>query len=70
MHAPQRPTNREEFEAELQLFQDIVEDDQKRDALVQTTGDDAQEWLDSLQLVSINCCFASFLVGYLSRYPV
>ncbi|KAK1229850.1 cell division cycle- protein [Marasmius sp. AFHP31] len=52
MHAPRRPTNQAEFEQELQLFQAIVEDEQKRKALVQTTGNDAQEWLDLLQLLA------------------
>ncbi|KAK1227530.1 hypothetical protein PQX77_009437 [Marasmius sp. AFHP31] len=50
--APQTPRNRTEFEQGLQLLQAILEDGSKRESLVQMTGEDAQEWLDLLQLLA------------------
>ncbi|KAL0565675.1 Rho GTPase activating protein [Marasmius crinis-equi] len=51
MHALRRPKNKAEFEQELAKVEAIIEDPQKRKELVETTGDDAQEWLDLLQLL-------------------
>ncbi|KAJ8083171.1 hypothetical protein PM082_009040 [Marasmius tenuissimus] len=50
--APQIPNTTTEFEQELQLLQGILEDEHKRKALVQMTGEDAQKWLDLLQLLA------------------
>ncbi|KAK1227531.1 hypothetical protein PQX77_009438 [Marasmius sp. AFHP31] len=50
--APRIPKTATEFEQKLELLQAILEDEQKRKALVRVTGKDAQEWLDLLQLLA------------------
>ncbi|KAL0566337.1 Rho guanine nucleotide exchange factor, partial [Marasmius crinis-equi] len=49
MNTPQTKT---EFEDELDWFAAIVENEQQRKELLATTDDDAQGWLDLLQLLA------------------
>ncbi|KAG7089180.1 hypothetical protein E1B28_010882 [Marasmius oreades] len=52
MRVPRKPTSLLEYGVALELIQEIIDDQQRRQELLATRGDIAQEWLDLFQLLT------------------